>query len=427
MREMRQDSIQFLLGLTESYGDIVRYTADGWPATLLNHPDYIRHVLHDNWRNYTKENTPDFMMLRPMLGDGLLTSEGESWLWQRRMAQPAFHRRRVEAFGPLITDYTVEMLDEWEQQYATTNQPVELVDAMSQLTLKIVARALFGYKIIGAADKFSRAVEVLNECMGHFDPANPEIYTRFPAAVRTIRFIVDQIIHERRQQGGEHQDFLALLLEAYEEKDASVRLQQVRDQIITLLLAGHETTAKALSWTLYLLSQHPAAEARARQEVTDALHGRLPTTNDLPAMPYTWMVIQEAMRLYPPIWLVSRIAVQDDEIGGYHIPAGSLVAISQFVMHHRPGFWERPDEFYPEHFLPEQVATRPAFLYFPFSGGPRLCLGKYFATMEAHLVLATMLQRFTLQLLPGHPVSPEALVTLRPRHGLPMIPHTLSR
>jgi cytochrome P450 len=361
-----------------------------------------------------------------MLGDGLLTSEGEAWLWQRRMAQPAFHRRRVEAFGPLITDYTVAMLDEWEQSYAAAEQPVELVDAMSQLTLKIVARALFGYKITSAADKFGRAVEVLNECMGHFDPANPAIYARFPVAVRTVRFIVEQIIQERRQQGGEHHDFLALLLEAYEEIDASVRNQQVRDQIITLLLAGHETTAKALSWTLYLLSQHPAAEAQARQEVTTALNGRLPTTDDLPALPYTWMVIQEAMRLYPPIWLVSRIAVQDDVIGGYHIPAGSLVAVSQFVMHHRPGFWERPDKFYPEHFLPEQVAARPAFAYFPFSGGPRLCLGKYFATMEAHLVLATILQRFTLQLLPGHPVTPEALVTLRPRHGLPMIPHLSS-
>lgn len=421
VQEIRRDPLGFIMTVTGRYGDLVRYRADGWAATLVNHPDYIKHVLQDNNHNYTKEGTPDFMMLKPMLGEGILTSEGESWLRQRRMAQPAFHRKRIEAFGRLMTDLTLLLLADWEK---AAGRPLEIVKEMTQLTLRIVAKALFGYDVSGEADVFGRAVEVLNECMGHFDPTDPAVRQRFRAALTTIQQIVHQIIQERRLHPADQGDFLSMLLLAQDEETGyRMNDRQVRDQVLTLLLAGHETTAKALSWTFYLLTQHSEVEDRLAAELVAVLNGRPPTVDDLPHLPYTWMVIEESMRLYPPIWLLSRVAVADDEIGGFHIPAGSLVAISPYAMHRHPAYWDNPERFDPEHFRPERAVERPAFAYLPFSGGPRLCLGKHFASVEAHLVLATILQHFRLRLLPGHPVVPEALVTLRPHYGLPMTLH----
>lgn len=423
VQEIRREPLHFIMRVTAQYGDIVRYSADGWPATLINHPDYIKHVLQDNHRNYTKEGTPDFMMLKPMLGEGILTSEGESWLRQRRMAQPAFHRKRIEAFGSLMTDLTLLMLQEWA---AHIDQPLEIVKEMTQLTLRIVARALFSYDVSGEANVFGRAVEVLNECMGHFDPRDPTVRQRFRAALLTIQQIVHQIIQERRLQAEDRGDFLSMLLVAQDEETGyRMNDRQIRDQVLTLLLAGHETTAKALSWTFYLLNQYPDIEAALTTELATVLNGRTPTITDLPHLPYTWMVIEESMRLYPPIWLLSRVAQTDDEIDGFHIPAGSLVTISPYAMHRHAAYWgDAPERFDPEHFRPERTVGRPTFAYLPFSGGPRLCLGKHFASVEAHLVLATILQHFRLRLLPGHPVLPEALVTLRPHAGLPMTLHS---
>lgn len=423
VQQIRRDPLHFIMSVTAQYGDIVRYSADGWPATLINHPEYIKHVLQDNHRNYSKEGTPDFMMLKPMLGEGILTSEGESWLRQRRMAQPAFHRRRIEAFGLLMTDLTLLMLQDWEARAGST---LEIVKEMTQLTLRIVARALFSYDVSGEASVFGRAVEVLNECMGHFDPTDPTVRQRFRAALATIQQIVHQIIQERRLHPVDRGDFLSMLLVAQDEETGyRMNDRQVRDQVLTLLLAGHETTAKALSWTFYLLGQHPDVEARLTMELAEVLNGCVPTVEDLPRLPYTWMVIEESMRLYPPIWLLSRVTQTDDEIDGFHIPAGSLVTISPYAMHRHPAYWDNPELFDPEHFQPEKAAERPAFAYLPFSGGPRLCLGKHFASVEAHLILATILQRFRLRLLPEHLVRPEALVTLRPHLGLPMTIHPL--
>lgn len=421
VQKIRQNPLQFLLDMTQQYGDIIRYRADGWDATLVNHPNYIRHVLQDNYPNYTKEGTPDFMMLRPMLGEGILTSEGESWLRQRRMTQPAFHRKRIEALGGLMTDITLKTLHKWEA-LAEGGQDFDMVEALTQLTLEIVAKALFGYDVSGAADRFGKAVEVLNECIGYYDPNNmKEVFRRFPGAIATIRQIVNNIIQERRRQDTDTGDCLSLLLTAHdEETDYQMSDSQVSDQIVTLMLAGHETTAKALSWTLYLMSQYPEVETKLYAEVAQVLNGRTATFEDLPNLPYTWMVIQEAMRIYTPIWLVSRIAIQDDTMGGYTIPAKSLVAVSPYTIHRHPAYWERPNDFYPEHFTPEAVAERPSFAYIPFSAGPRVCLGKQFASMEAHLVLATLAQHYRVHLRPNHVVEPEALVTLRPKNGLPM-------
>lgn len=420
VRDIQQDSLRFILDQTNRYGDIVRYQVTGHAATLVNHPAYVKHVLQDNHRNYTKAGTPDFMMLKPMLGEGILTSEGESWLRQRRMAQPAFHRERVEAFGTLMTDAAVALLDRWAT-IASTEQPLEIVEEMTQLTLRIVAKALFSYDVSGEADVFGHAVAVLNECMGHVNPSDPEVYGRFMSALGTIQRIVLQMIIQQRLQNCDTGDFLSMLLLTQDE-DTGERMsdRQVRDQVLTLLLAGHETTAKALSWTLYLLSQHPAVEQHVMDELDQVLAKRVPTIHDLPRLPYTWMVIEESLRLYPPIWVVSRLCVADDEIGGFHIPGQSLVTLSPYAMHRHAAFWTNPDRFDPTRFAPGPASERHPFAYFPFGGGPRLCLGKHFASMETQLVLATLLQQYRLRLLPDHIVEPEALVTLRPRYGLLM-------
>lgn len=425
MQDIRSDPLAFIMDNTRRYGDIVRYRVDDWQTTLVNHPAYIKHVLQDNHRNYTKEGTPDFMMLKPMLGEGILTSEGASWLRQRRMAQPAFQRRRIEAYGSLMTNSTSTMLDEWETA-SRSGHPLEMVEQMTHLTLRIVAQALFGYEVGSTADRFGWAVQVLNECIGHYDPTD-ELMTRdFPRAIAIIREIVHRMIFVRRLTGRDEGDFLSMLLWARdEESNHQMSDQQVRDQVLTLLLAGHETTAKALGWIFYLLGQHPEVETRLIAELQQVLAGRLPTVEDAHALPYTWMVVSEALRLYPPIWIVSRVCLENDIVGGYRIPAGSLVTISPYAMHRHPQFWSDPEQFDPERFRSELEATRPAFAYLPFSGGPRLCLGKHFASLETHLVLATILQRYRLRLVAGHPVEPEALVTLRPRHGLPMTIHPL--
>lgn len=417
---LRHDPLQFIMENTARYGDVVRYMVDTWPVTLINQPAYIKHVLQDHHRNYTKEHTPDFMMLKPMLGEGILTSEGESWLRQRRMAQPAFHRHRIEAYGTLITTLTGALLDEWATA-RETGQPLDIVEEMTRLTLRIVAKALFGYEVGSTADRFGWAVQVLNECMGHYDPTDRSVYKHFPQAMGVIRGIVHQIILERRSTNQDAGDFLSMLLLARDEHtDAGMSDRQVRDQVLTLLLAGHETSAKALGWTFYLLNMHTEVEERLVAEVDTVLAGRLPTVEDLPRLPYAWMVLQEALRLYPPIWIVSRVCLEDDIIGGYHIPAGSLVTISPYAMHRHPEFWANPEQFDPERFRPELEAARAPFAYLPFSGGPRLCLGKHFASLETHLVLVSILQRCRLRLVAAHPVEPEALVTLRPRYGLPM-------
>lgn len=425
IQEVRRDPLQFLLDNTRLYGDIVRYEADGWVTTLVNNPAYIKHVLQDSPRNYTKERTPDFMMLKPMLGEGMLTSEGESWLRQRRMAQPAFHRRRIEAFGDLMVRMTLEMMEEWAA-YTIDGRSLEMVDEMTRLTLRIVAKALFGYDVSREADVFGDAVEVLNECMGHFNPLDPQVRIRFRDALITIQTIVQQIILKRRVEPvHDDSDFLGLLLVAQDEETGfRMNDRQVRDQVLTLLLAGHETTAKALSWTFYLLNQHPNVEDKLHRELAQTLDGRPPTVNDLPNLPYTWQIIEESMRLYPPVWIVSRMCIQEDEIAGFRIPRDSLVTMSPYTMHRHPAYWTNAEEFNPDHFLPDRVADRHPFAYFPFSGGPRLCLGKHFASVETHLVLATIAQRYLLRLVPDHPVEPEALVTLRPRFGLPMTIHT---
>jgi len=431
--DIHRDPLGFLMSMTRQYGDILAYRMVIWPGVLINHPDYIQHVLQENNRSYSKREI-DYEILQTVLGQGLLTSDGEFWLRQRRLIQPAFHRQRLAAFGDLMTSATLQMLSRWEV-FARQGQVVEVSDEMMRLTLSIVCKSLFGTDIGVEAEVVGRAFTTINtEIANFFRSLFPlPIVLRRPryrSAVAALNQVVEGIIARRRaslvnqELASQPQDLLAMLLQARDEDThQGMTDSQLRDEVVTLLLAGHETTANALAWTWYLLFKNPAVGQRLREELAQVLCGRLPTLDDLPELPYNRMVIQEAMRLYPPAWLISRRAENADEIGGYSIPAGTRVSMSPFLMHHHPGFWENPEGFDPLRFTPERTVGRPPYAYFPFGGGPRLCIGRDFALQEAQLVLATVVQHCRLDLLPGHPVEPEPLVTLRPKHGLKMTLH----
>lgn len=435
LREVQREPLGTLLDGYRRYGDIVRYRFAFTRAYLLTHPDHIQHVLHDNHRNYDKNNM-DYAMLRRLLGNGLLTSEGTFWYRQRRLMAPMFHRERVARFGKLMTDATTAMLEGWRTR-AEEAQPFDIAAEMTRLTLTIVAKALFSTNVSEDAESIGKGLTLANRQMAEFRlldliPGVPTLRKlRFNSAVRNLDQVVRKIVGARRSaeerdaQGGD--DLLSMLLTA-RDKDTGERMdeRQIRDEVITLLLAGHETTANALAWTWYLLSQNPEAEAKLHDELRRVLGGRTAAVEDLAQLNFTRMVIEESMRLYPPAWAISRNAIQDDEIGGYHVPARTTVVMSTFITQRHPMFWEEPDRFDPERFTPERSRERPIFAYFPFGGGPRICIGNNFAMLEAQLVLATVAQRYSLRLAPGHPVELEPLITLRPRHGIRVTAHPVT-
>jgi cytochrome P450 len=425
--DLMRKPIPFLMKTFAQYGDVVHYRVLNSHVYLIAHPDGVQHVLQGNHRNYDKSSF-DYQLLKRQLGEGLLTSDGPLWLRQRRLIQPVFHRNRVAALGDMMTDITLEMLEQWDAP-AREGRPFDVAAEMMRLTLRIVGRALLSLEMGAQADTVARSVTTLNEAFGEFnliDVFAPFIPTarsrRLKAAVGTLDAIVYGIIAERRRTDVDQGDLLSMLLAARDEETGEgMSDQQLRDEVLTLILAGHETTANALAWTFYLLSQNPEAECKLGAEVREVLSGRAPTSADLANLNYTRMVIDESMRIYPPAWAVSRAATEDDEIGGFRIPKGAVVTPSQFVTHRHPGFWEEPERFDPERFTPERSERRPRFAYFPFGGGPRLCIGNTFALTEAGLVLAAVAQRYRLRLMPGHPIEMQPLVTLRPRYGVRVI------
>lgn len=420
--------LDFTMHMYKRYGDVVSVPTLVGLLTLVFHPDGVRHVLQENHRNYNKD-VPDYHILSLLLGRGLLTNDGESWLQQRRLIQPAFHRERIASFGTLMTDAAVTWGKRWETGgYVDTGKPLDIMREMASMTLSIVCKALFGADLreedlqrVGRV--LTTANHLLSEAFyvpGILSLPTPQHY-QFNAARRELRLVVDEIIRQRRADSEQRGDLLALLLDSRDEATGEgMTDQQARDEVLTLLLVGHETTANALAWSFYLLAQHPQAVASLQDEYRRVLQGRAPSMADLPHLSYTRMVIDEVMRLYPPAWAVGRRALSNDEIGGYAIPKGAYVVIVQHMTHRHPDFWEQPEIFDPARFSAERAAGRHRFAYFPFGGGPRLCIGNQFALTEAQLILATILSRYQLQLVPTARVTPEALVTLRPRGELLM-------
>ena len=420
----QRDPIGFLLDGFRTYGDVFRYQTGPFIFHQFTHPDHVIHVLQDNAKNYPRSKFYDLMKMA--VGEGLVTSEGAHWLRQRRLAQPAFHRQRLAALADPMIALTAVMLERW-QAHLKTDRPLDVAAEMMRLTLGIAGKSLFNADISGEADAMGQAVtqvfEYLNYRINHLVAPPLIIPTlrnlRFRRAIRTLDRVVYEIIDVHRRNGQDTGDLLSVLLSARDEETAEgMTDQQLRDEVITFIGAGHETTAQALSWTLNLLSKYPDVNRRLRAEVAEVLNGRTPGIDDLPKLKYTRMVIEESMRLYPPVWGVTRCAAEDDEIGGYHIPRNSIVILCQYITHRHPAFWENPEGFDPERFTPERVAARTRYAYFPFLGGPHQCIGLDFAMMEAVLIVAMIAQAFRLELIPGHVAGLDSIFTLRPKGGV---------
>jgi cytochrome P450 len=409
----------------QRYGEVVRLRMAGRTMILLAHPDHVRHVLYDNRDNYFKGPTYDSFRL--LSGNGLITSEGDFWKRQRRLAAPAFHNAAIAALGEIMTGATVDMLAAWD-----AGSPVvrfDLHQEMTRLTLRIVGESLFGQDLRGdmdlSAPAFAMALrEVIDRGSAGFAPP---IWLPTPGnrrlrrALKVLDDLVYRIIEQQRRQPGSNGHLLAMFMSSVdEETGARMDDRQLRDEIITMYLAGHETTALALTWTWHLLSHHPAICDRLEGELAEVLGGRVPAVADLPRLRYTRMVFEESMRLYSPVWTIARDVRADDEISGYRIPAGSSVLLSQYVIHRRPELWPDPDTFDPERFAPERVKERHKFAYFPFSTGPRVCIGNTFTLVEGTLILATVCQRYRMRALLGPVVPADIQATYRPRGGLPM-------
>jgi len=416
MREMVRNPLQFFQNIALQYGDIVCYRPAPEPAYLLNHPDYIRHVLVDNNRNYSKD-TRSNQIFGKVAGQGLITAEGETWRKQRRMMQPAFHHRRIEQLDGMIVEITKSMLGRWQVSFES-DRPIDIAREMAALTLTVTTRALFGVDLGEDARKLG---EIINRAANYFEkPSHPQLVQ----STREFGEIVDRIIQQRKQNFKDNGDLLSSMILARDgQTGAGMDDEQLRSQVMSLTLAGYETTASALTWTWHLLSQNLNTVDRLRSEVRETLDGRPPRYLDLENLPLIDMVLHESLRLFPPAWVIGRRALDDDVIDGYDIPADTVIAICIYTMHRHSGFWDQPDIFNPERFSPENSKGRHKYAYIPFGGGPRQCIGNNFGLMEAALVMACVLQRFELHSIPGMDVRPQALFVLRPNRDVMMSLH----
>jgi cytochrome P450 len=425
MPEFNRDTLGFI-ERCHDYGDVVRARFFYVPAYFLFNPDDIEYILSTNAKNFIKSMSLRSNFFRRLLGNGLLTSEGEFWRRQRRLAQPAFHRQRISAYGDVMVEFTERMIHSW--------QPGETRDIhrdMMRLTLEIVARTLFNADVSGDADRVGR---ILSEIVKPFasqatlkwilDNRLPTpAHFRFHRTVKQIDEIVYRIIAERRASGRDEGDLLSMMLQAQDEDGSQMTDKQLRDEVMTLFLAGHETTALTLSWSWYLLGLNPETEQKFHAELDEVLNGHKPTFADLPRLKYTEKIAKESMRLYPPAFGVGREAINDCEIGGYYIPAKAQVFAFQWVTQRDPRYFEAPDKFDPDRWTDEFASQLPKYAYFPFGGGPRACIGNTFAMMEIVLALATIGQKFRLALAPDHKVELYPAMSLRPKNGIRVVVH----
>ncbi|MBO0719448.1 MAG: cytochrome P450 [Blastocatellia bacterium] len=424
---MQRDRFGFITRLARDYGELVYFKLGQQPVFLLNHPDHIRDVLVTHNKNFMKGE--GLQRAKRLLGEGLLTSEGEFHLRQRRLAQPAFHRQQIAGYAATMVDYSARMRDRWRDE-----ETMDILREMTRLTLSIAGKTLFDADVESEADEIGDA---LNMAMKLFNitalsaglpfvrlleklplPA----MKRFNKGKERLDATIYRIIGERRRNGGNRSDLLSMLIQARDEEGDGTGMTdlQLRDEMMTNFLAGHETTANALTWTWYLISQNPAVEAELHREIDEVLQGRLPSAEDYPKLNYTEMVFAESMRLYPPAWIIGRRAINDYRIDDYFVPARSILLMSQYLMHRNEKYFPEPLKFDPERWRPEAREARPKFSYFPFGGGPRVCIGEHFAWMEGVLVIATIAQRWKLKLVEGHPVELRPIVTLRPKYGMKM-------
>jgi cytochrome P450 len=415
----------FERGLRE-HGDTVRFGFGPFDFVVVHRPEDIRTILLERADDFCK--SPSYAGLELVIGKGLLTSEGEFWKRQRKLLTPAFHHKRLADFGATMVRCASELADGWDR--ASNTQVIDLHQQMLSLTLRIVGKTLFSTDLSAHAGNMGPALEVVLEHANFIATsmlmAPPQWMPtprnrRFEAAMRVVDDLVLGIIAQRRRYpekvGEDPGDLLGMLMAATGD-DGAMTDRELRDEVATLVLAGHETTAQALTWTFMLLSRHPEIERRVVAEIQAVCGSAPPSFEQLRALEYTGRVIDESLRLYPPAWLYERQALVDVELGGYAIPAKTMVAVVPWTLHRHPSHWPNPEGFDPDRFLPEAVAARPRYTYLPFGGGPRQCIGVNFALYESKLVLATLLQRYSVELIPGQDLSCDAAVTLRPAHGM---------
>lgn len=421
-----RDWLGFYSRCAKEYGDVVRLRYLHVPICLLMHPRDIEYVLVTNPSNFTK--SADYRALARVLGNGLLTNEGKSWRRQRGLIQPAFRRENILSYAPVMAGAASRMLDSWD-----SGQSRNVHEDMMAVTLEIVAQCLLGAEVTGVAERVGKAMQVVTDRF--ITEASQALLLPFdlpdfisPArrhAVSELNKIINGIIRERRASNQRRGDLLDMLLQVRDSEGRPMSDAQLRDEVMTLFLAGHETTAIALSWTCFLLAENPQIEAKLVEELRSVLGDREPTAEDLPHLRYTEMVLKESMRLYPAVWGIGRRAVADCEIGGFRVPGGTNIFIFQSLTQRDPRFFFNPDVFDPERWRedPVRLGKIPRFAYFPFGGGPRVCVGASFAMLESSLLLAMIQQRFQLRLVPGHPIQPIPSVTLRPKHGIRVTLH----
>lgn len=427
LARMAADRLAVMTGAAAAYGDAVRLPLGPKTLYFFNHPDHVRRVLTDNSANYHKGI--GLVHARRALGDGLLTSEGERWRAQRKVIQPVFQARRISRQTTAIAEEAALLADRLRRSAGTG--PVDIRQEMTTLTLGVLGRSLLDADL-GAYESIGEAFEVVQDqaifemmSLGSVPSWVPlPLQLRFRRARAELDRIVAALDRERRRHpasDGTRDDVLSRLIDATaEERDPRARQDRMRDELVTLLLAGHDTTASTLGWALYLLDRHPEIGDRVRAEVDDVLGDRLPAFEDVHRLGYTSAVLQEVMRLYPAVWLLPRKALAEDEIGGYRVPAGADVVLCPYTLHRHPDFWDDPERFDPGRFAKGRAAGRHRYAYVPFGAGPRVCVGSGLGMLEATVVLAVLLRRLRLSVPPGHRVRAEPMLTLRIRGGLPM-------
>ena len=420
-----KDIYQFLLEAQERYGDVYTIDLGLLDIMVFNHPRHVEHIFVSHFRNYRKGG-PMWDSIRDLTGNGIVTSEGDFWRKQRRMMQPQFHRKRIAGLADLMVEAIDESLPHWDEM-AEAGQAMDMALEFPRMTMQVIVKTMFGTAVSTAeADRVGDALTfaldyILQSLVTKSLPAWIPVpgRRRYQEAVAEIDEIVMAVIERRRQSSEPGDDLLTMLLQLVDEETGEgMTNQQLRDEAVTLFLAGYETTATALMWLFNTLPGQPDVVAKLRQEIDQVLVGRTPTLTDLPKLSYTHMVLQESLRLYPPAWWLMRTAVEDDEIDGFHIPAGTLVMPMPYTVHRHPEIWDDPEAFIPERFAPDQVAKRHKFAWTPFGAGQRLCIGRDFALMEGQLILARILQRYRLEAVPGHEARKQLSTTLRSKDGI---------
>ncbi len=423
--QVARDPLSFFTACAQQYGDVVALRFGSWPVLLLSNPEDVEQVFVKEHQNFIKVRF-FWRQVTAIFGNGLVTSEGEFWRRQRRLAAPAFSGQRLARYGSDMVSYTEEMLDGW-----VAGVPRDLHADMMALTLRIAAKTLFNAEVEEDVTEIDHAMTAItDEIASRF--ARPFVipdavplpgHVRYRRGLRRIEQVVARMVQERRSHPEDTGDLLSMLMLARDEQGQPMSDRQLRDEVVTLLLAGHETTALALSWTWHLITSHPEVQDVLASEVRRVLGSRIPTVEDLPQLRFAEQVVTETMRLYPPAWVIVREAVQDCEIGGYPVAAGTSLYISPWVIQRDPRFFDAPAEFRPERWAGELAHCLPRFVYFPFGGGPRVCIGNRFAMMEAVLILVTMVQRVRLDRQCERPVTPFPSITLRPEGGVWVVPH----